>query len=328
MSTPYLGRLTVCSLALASCLCRDATAEPARLTHATLMLVLGAPGEPEYGSNFLRQAESWSKAGQLAGAKTIQLGLDPAPGTNDLEQLKHVLEIEPKAGDLPLWLILIGHGSYDGKEARFNLRGPDLSPVELQTWLRPFQRPLVIVNAAAASAPFLKQLSATNRVVVTATRSGNEQNFARFGSFLAEAILDPQSDLDKDGQVSILEAFLAASSQIAEYYKGEGRLATEHALIDDDGNGLGTPANWFRGVIPIKKAEGQNSPDGARARQSHLILSSVELATPPEIRARRDALELNLTQLRETKSHRPAPEYYAELERLLLELASLYGDAL
>ena len=81
---------------------------------------------------------------------------------------------------------------------------------------------------------------------VTATRSGYQHNYARFGKFLAEALSNPKNDLDKDGQISLLESFLSASHRTTEFYKTEGRLATEHALLDDNGDGLGTPATWFR----------------------------------------------------------------------------------
>ena len=88
--------------------------------------------------------------------------------------------------------------------------GADLSDVELAEWLAPVKRPVVVINCASASGPFLNRLSGNDRVVVTATKSGHETNFARFGQYLAEAIADPHADLDKDGQVSLLEAFLTA----------------------------------------------------------------------------------------------------------------------
>src|SRR4029077_12153134 len=133
-------------------------------------------------------------------------------------------------------------------------------------------------------------LSGTNRVVITATRSGNELNFTRFGEYFAKALADSRSDLDKDGQVSLLEAFLMASRHVTEFYKTEGRLMTEHALIDDNGDGQGTPADWFRGVRATKKARDGASLDGARANQVHLVLSQGELAVSADVRARRDAL--------------------------------------
>jgi len=251
------------------------------------------------------------------------IGQGEASEPADLEVLKAKLAEEPKQGPTALWLVLIGHGTFDGKEARFNLRGPDFTATELAEWLKPFQRPLVVINTASASAPFLAKLAGTNRVVIAATRSGNEQNFTRLGSHLAESIADAQGDLDKDGQTSVLEAFLSASARVAEFYKTEGRLATEHALIDDNGDGLGTPADWFRGVRAVKKAQPGAALDGTRAHQIHLVLSPEEEALPPEVRARRDALELEVFRLRDAKAAHPADEYYRELERLLLTLARL-----
>jgi hypothetical protein len=187
---------------------------------------------------------------------------------------------------------------------------------------------VVFIDTSAASAPFLNKLSATNRVILTATRSGSEQDFTRFGLYLAEALTDDQSDLDKDGQVSVLEAFLTASARVAEFYRTEGRLATEHALLDDDGNGRGTPADWFRGIRPVKKPQGNASVDGARAHQLHLVLRQAEQALPPDVRAKRDALELEIARLRANRSQRPNEKYYEELEQLLLQLADTYGDRL
>ena len=244
--------------------------------------------------------------------------------TSDRERLKQALEAEVQAGPGELWLVLVGHGTFDGKEAKFNLRGQDLTAGELADWLKPFRRPLAIIDTASASAPFLIKLAGAGRVVISSTRSGNEQNYARFGKFFAEAIADPRSDLDKDGQVSLLEAFLSGSQRTTEFYKTEGRLATEHALIDDNGDGLGTPAEWFRGVRATKQAKDGATLDGARAHQFHLVRSAAEQQLSPEARARRDALELKIARLRETKAKLTEAKYYEELERLMLELAAVY----
>jgi len=289
----------------------------------TVILVVGAPGEPEFGTNFVRQAQLWEKLCHQAGARTVCIGLGNTNATGEHELLRQALAAEPTDVAQPLWLTLMGHGTFDGKEARFNLRGPDVSNTELAEWLRPFRRPLVVVNCFSASAPFLKSLSGTNRVVITATRSGNEVNFSRFGGQFARALADPASDLDKDRQVSLLEAFLMASRHVAEFYKTEGRLMTEHALIDDNGDGLGTPANWFQGVRATKKARDGGSLDGAQANQLHLVRSAEEQALPPEVRARRDALELSVARLREAKSQFSEADYYCRLESILLELARL-----
>ena len=225
--------------------------------------------------------------------------------------------------------MLIGHGTYDGREAKFNLRGPDVTDVELGQWLAPFKRPIVVIDCASSSGPFINRLSAAGRVVVTATKSGSELNYARFGQYLAEAIADPRADLDKDGQVSLLEAFLTASGRVEDYYRTHAQLATEHALIDDTGDRLGTPASWFRGVRATKRAKDGAQLDGLRAHQLHLLSSNREQNMPAESRRRRDQLELSIAVLRDRKNKLSEDDYYSQLEMLMVELAKLYraGEA-
>jgi hypothetical protein len=289
-----------------------------------LILVVGAPGEPEYGSNFLAQAILWQKACQKARFSMTQIGLEDSAATNDLELLRQAITSEPIDGTQPLWLVLIGHGSFDGKEARFNLRGPDLTATNLASWLQPFQRPLVILNLASCSAPFLNKLSGTNRVVVTATRSGSEQYYTRFGEHFAKALADSGADLDKDNQVSVLEAFIIASRRTSEFYKTENRLATEHALLDDNGDGLGTQGDWFRGLRATKKPSAKAAVDGLMARQICVIPSPEDDSLSADQKQVRDKLERSVFLLREKKTEMPEKDYLAELERLLLDLARLY----
>lgn len=290
-----------------------------------VILLVGAPGEAEFGSNFVQQAQLWRHVAQSGGARLTTLGLDAAAdSTNDLAQLHALLDSEPTDSPDELWLVLVGHGTFDGREARFNLRGPDLAATDLATRLKPFRRPLAIINTSASSAPFLNKLSASNRVVITATRSGYEQNFTRFGRFLAEALADPKGDLDQDGQTSLLEAFLGASFRVAEFYKTEGRMTTEHALLDDNGDSLGTPADWFRGLRAVKKSKDSTALDGARAHQFHLVRSIEEARLSPEQRAHRDDLERRVADLRESRNALGDDAYFAQLEPLLRELARLY----
>ena len=291
----------------------------------TVLVVVGAPGAPEFGSNFLHQATVWQAACAQADCQCLLLGQGTDSPTNDFSLLEQTLATQPKSGDAPFWLVLIGHGTFDGKEARFNLRGPDLSATDLALWLQPFTRPLAIIDATSSSAPFLNKLSRTNRVILTATRTGNEQYYVRFGQYLAEAIADPASDLDKDGQVSLLEAFLAASRRTAQFYKLEDRIATEHALLDDNGDGLGTPADWFRGLRAVRKAKDNAGVDGLLAGQFLLVPSASERSLTSEQRTHRDALERAVLVYREKKGTLPEEEYYAQLEKLLLELARFYA---
>ena len=299
---------------------------PSAQTNAqpTVILVVGAPGEDAYGDQFGQWAKAWEKICGEANAKRIALGSEKESGESDHDRLKKILDAEAKESLAELWLVLLGHGTFDGKDAKFNLRGPDLTASECAEWLHAFHRPLVVINCASASGPFLNALSGPGRVVITATRSGFEQNYAHFGEFLASAVADPAADLDKDGQVSVLEAFLTGSNRAGEFYKNEGRLATEHALLDDNGDGKGTPADWFRGIRATKKAVEGSSADGLRAHQIHLIRSRQELELPAEIRAQRDKLELEIAKLRDLKERIPADDYYRQLEPLMIGLALVY----
>jgi len=291
---------------------------------ATVIVAVGAAGEAEFGKEFSQWAEAWTNANNKANAKQIVIGLAPTNASADLALVQQALASEPTNSTAELWLVLIGHGTFDGKEAKFNLRGPDLSATELAGWLKPIHRPVIVINCAAASSPFLNKLSAPNRVIVTATRSGSEENFARFGKFIAEAIADPAADLDKDDQTSLLEAFILASRRVGEFYEADGRLVTEHALLDDNGDGLGTPADFFRGVRAVKRPAGGGTVDGPRAHQVHLVRSEQEQKLPAGLRARRDELELAVARLREARETLPRDEYYQRLETLMLELAKLY----
>lgn len=287
---------------------------------STVLVVAGAPGEAEFAPDFTQQLEAWAKVSEQAGAKHIAIN----NSDTDRERVKAALEAEAKNGPGELWIVLIGHGTFDGKEAKLNLQGPDLSSSDLAEWLKPFQRPIAVIDTTSSSAPFLAKLAGRGRVIVSATRSGNEQNYARFGKFLAEALVDPKSDLDKDGQISLLESFLSASHRTTEFYKTEGRLATEHAIIDDNGDALGTPAEWFRGVIATKRAKEGAPLDGLRAHQLHLVRSAAEQQLTPDQRAQRDKLEQQIAALRDRKEKLGEAKYYPELEKLLLQLAQIY----
>ena len=293
---------------------------------ASVIIVVGAPGEKEYADNFERCAALWREAAIKGGAKTVVIGMDTNAAAIDRDLLQKALEAEPKTGGDELWLVLLGHGTFDGHDARFNLRGPDFTATELGLWLQPFRRPMAIIDTASSSGPFIPALSATNRVVIAATKSGFEQNYTRFGRFLAEAIADPRADLDRDGQTSLLEAFLRAAFETTEFYRKEGRIATEHALIDDNGDTLGTPPDWFRGVRAIKKAKDGALPDGLRAHQLHLVRGGPDLTLSPAVRAQRDALEMEINRLRDQKAQLTEDDYYNRLEHLMLKLAVLYHE--
>jgi len=293
-----------------------------------VIVVVGAPGTPEYGDQFRQWAGRWEEATKRGGGKCVVIGAGDPTDTADRDLLQKQIAETASASPSAVWLILIGHGTYDGKTARFNLRGPDVSSRELQEWLRPVTSPLAIVNCASSSGPFLNDLSGPERVVIVGAKSGHEHNFARFGDYLSAAIADPAADLDKDEQTSLLEAYLLASSQVAEFYAREGRLATEHALLDDNGDKAGTPADWFRGTRAVKSAKGNAEIDGARAARWHLVRGASEERLSAAARQRRDELESELAIVRRSKGQISEDEYLSRLESFLLEIARLYeGDA-
>lgn len=294
-------------------------AEP-RPTAAEVIVVVGAAGAAEYERQFAGWASHWQTAADKSRALCQVIGQDQSP-LADRDRLQKLLKETTQEDERELWLILIGHGTYDRRAAKFNLRGPDVSADDLKAWLAPIKRPLVLIDTSAASAPFLTQLAGPQRVIVTATKSGGEQNFARFGGFLADALVDPAADLDKDEQVSLFEAFLSGSRRTAEWYQDEGRLQTEHALLDDDGDGQGVRADVFDGLEPVAGPKSASPTDGPRAHQRHLVPNAREASLPPEVRRRRDALELQLLELRARKSALPEEEYYERLESILIELA-------
>lgn len=288
-----------------------------------LLVVIGAPGSEEFGIAFKQAADRWMEGAKHSG-KIAKL-IEPS-STNQLEKIEGMLA-GLRESERELWVVLIGHGTFDGKEAKFNLVGPDLSVERTAQILGGIKRPVVLVNCSSSSGPFINGISASNRIVITATKSGYEENYSRFGIFLSESVASRDADIDKDGQVSLLEAFLTASRKVEEFYKSEKRLATEHALLDDNGDKKGTAATFYKGVRPNKKAEGDEVLDGFRAHQIYFVPTGEEARLTPEIRNRRDALERKLEGLRKQKENLSEEDYLRLIEPVLLELGKLYQEA-
>ncbi len=297
---------------------------PSTSTDQRVIVALGAPGREEYGAQFAHWAEQWKLAAAHADFTWVE---GDRAGVSPKSQIQsHLNELIERSDISEIWLVLIGHGTFDGKRAKFNLRGKDLDAAELSSWLKPLKQRLVIVNCASSSSPFINSLSGPNRIVVSSTRSGYEYNFSRFGGFLASSIADVVNDLDKDGQTSLLEAFCSASQSVSAAYQEDNRLATEHALIDDNGDGLGTPADWFEGIRTIRQPK-QGIADGLAANQVFLKRRGLEQSLTPELRSRRDALESRLERLRGMKTQMNEQAYLARIEPILIELAKLYEQA-
>jgi hypothetical protein len=170
-------------------------------------------------------------------------------------------------------------------------------------------------------------MSKPDRIVITATKNEGEQSYARFGRYFAGALGGIEGgDLDNDDQVSLLEAYLHASRRVAEFYKSEGRIATEHALLDDNGDQLGSRSEWFKGTTPTQTASPEAKPDGDLAAQKVLVKNTFERLLSSEQREKRDGLERQVVELRRSKEKLEEADYYTKLEALLLELARLYDS--
>ena len=297
-------------LAPAVCAQKQVAADPNKYD----VIINGAGGDPAYAKQF----EQWTAELKSAllerftfEAKNL-LVLENAKAIdvrNTFAQLKSQME-----ANNVLFVFLIGHGSFDGKESKFNLVGPDLAASEYNTLLSalPTKR-VIVLNMASASGEFIKSLSAKGRIIITATKSGQETNATRFAGFFITALKAPDADTDQDGHVSILEAFVYANRLTADFYTRAGRLATEHALIDDNGDGVGR-----------EKAE---AGEGLLARATYLDSLTVDEAAANAATGRllkeRTRLEGEIEQLIGRKRTLPEAEYEATLERLFIELAKV-----
>ena len=212
-----------------------------------------------------------------------------------------------------LLLVLFGHGTYDGEVAKFNLVGPDLSASDWSTLLNGITGRLVVVNTTEASFPFLERLSGPNRIVITATDSAAQKYATVFPDYFAKALQAASTDIDKNGRTSIFEVFSATSLAVKQHYEQRGQLTTERAVFDDNGDGVGRES----------EAPG---PDGSMARVLYLDAESPAVANNPELAAlvrRRRELEADAEALKLKKGTMPQPQWEAEYEKLMLELAKV-----
>jgi hypothetical protein len=241
-------------------------------------------------------------------------------------------EVEARSSE-PLWLVLIGHGNAQGRSPKFALEGPDLSLEDLVKWLERFDRPIVVVAGFSGAGAFVKALSGRNRMIVAGTRSGDEENWVRFSGSFADAISGLEADWDGDGQVSVFEAWLHAVHAVERFYKEAGRMVTEHAVLEDSGDGRPVGREAFDAPVPSSEAKKRKTApavkvsDGALSRQWSLVSSGVEGALSAEERIKRQNLEGRLAELREQTLQRPEQEYWRDVESVLLELEAVYRAA-
>lgn len=279
-----------------------------------VVIVNGAGGEAVYAKQF----EEWTS--QLSAVLSDRFGFDKKQVTvlkgatsDDVQRAFATLKTQLDANNV-LFVFLIGHGSFDGKESKFNLVGRDLSAADYNGLLSALPtRRVVVFNMSSASGEFIKSLAAKGRIIVTATKSGQETNATRFAGFLISALNATDADTDQDGHTSVLEAFVYANRLTADFYKQAGRLATEHAVFDDNGDGVGH--------------EKLEAGDGLLARATYLDSLSVDEAAASVATGRlvkeRARLEGEIEQLIARKGSMAEAEYEATLERLFIELAKI-----
>jgi len=297
-------------LLFAGIACAQKSSDPNKFA----IIINGAGGEAVYAKQF----EEWT--GQLSSVLSTKFGFDSKQLTvlkgataEDVKRTFTALKTQLEANNV-LFVFLIGHGSFDGKESKFNLVGPDLAAADYNAMLSslPTHR-VVVFNMSSSSGEFIKSLSAKGRIVITATKSGQETNATRFTGFLISALKATDADTDQDGHVSVLEAFIYANRLTADFYKQAGRLATEHAMFDDNGDGVGR--------------EKLEAGEGLLARATYLDSLSVDEAAASAATGRllkeRTRLEGEIEQLIARKGGMAEAEYEATLERLFIELAKV-----
>lgn len=303
-----------------------------------VIVVTGHTGESAFEAPIRDAAGRWTEAARRAGHTTVWIGEKKAePQTGEapgaLEEFqKRIQSVEARAAE-PVWVVLIGHGNAQGRSPKFALEGPDLSAEDLAKWLERLDRPVVVVAGFSGSGAFVKPLSGKNRIIVAGTRSGDEENWVRFSGYFADAISGTEADWDGDGQVSVFEAWMHAAYAVDRFYKESGRMVTEHAVLEDSGDGRAVGRELFDPPAPLAVGKNKNAPappkiaDGALARQWSLVTSAVEAALLPGEREKRQALEARLAGMRAAKAQRPAEEYWREVEGVLLELETVYRAA-
>jgi hypothetical protein len=293
----------------------------AAVTH--LVIVVGLGGEPQYTEAFdalaLSMVQAAEKKYAVPSAEIRYLGEKPAePGVaayrgrstrENVEKTLGAVAEAARPGDL-VFVLLIGHGSFQAGEARFSLPGPDMSAADFAPLLARLSGPeVVFVNTASASGDFVKALSGKGRTVVTATKSGMERNETEFARYFVEAFTTDKADADKDERVSVLEAFNYAHREVERFYETEHRLLTEHAVLDDDGGGGGLAARLFLGeTAAATAAAASGASPSADPRLAELQ------------RQRRD-VEQQIARLKAGKEQMAVDKYEDALEALLLDLA-------
>lgn len=265
------------------------------------VIVQGLPGEPQYGERFSEETEKIAAAARRTTADPARVHLlkDRNATQEKIVQTFTALKDQLKAEDT-VAVILVGHGSYDGDDYKFNIPGPDITASRLAGLMDglPAERQLV-VNSTSSSGAAMEALQGKGRIVITATKSGRERNATVFSRYWAEAFEDPEADSDKNQTITVQEAYQYAETKVKVYFESARLLASEH---------------------PRMEGEMAGSFTLARLGESAKILSDPKLQ--PLVQQRED-LQTKIELLKLKKDAMDEGEYFAELQGLLLKLAEL-----
>jgi hypothetical protein len=288
------------------------------------LVVSGATGGVEYAEQYASWTDAFERtlrermkfaAAEIAMLSDAEDDGAVATAANVRKAIASVRERMTR-GDL-LLVVLIGHGTFDGVDAKFNLVGPDMESSEWASLLRPLPGQVVIVNSTAGSFPFIERLTGPRRIVISATDSVAQRFDTVFPEYFLRAFEDEAADLDKNSRVSVWEAFVSASAAVGRHYQQRGQLSTERALLDDNGDGVGTGA-------------AEQGKDGSQATRTYLDENLPGAApTDGELLAllqRKALVEAELDELQIRKTFLQREEYAKEFERIIIELSRVSSD--
>ena len=282
--------------------------------------VAGLGGEPDYEQRFAALASDLDKLFKAAASDVHVYTFSGSSATKArLTEALNQIARDAKPED-EFTLILIGHGSYDGEEYKFNLPGPDISGEELAVLCDkiPAKRQL-IVNTTSASGGSIGALQKVGRIVITATKTGTEKNATVFARYWVDALRDSSSDVDKNEAISALEAFQYADRKTASFYESQKRLATEHAVIEDTGK---------KEAVRATSAE---NGEGLLATNFVILRlgATQKAANYPAKRAlldKKEDLERKIDTLKIQKAAMSAEDYKRQLSADLLDLARVQEE--
>jgi hypothetical protein len=275
--------------------------------------ISGLGGEADYEQRFKMWSDDIDSSLKKAGGDSVVVTMQ-APRKEQIRAHFGELAGKVKPADAVV-LMLIGHGTFDGVEYKFNIPGTDITGSELASLLDHLAATRqLVVNMTSSSGGSVAFLRNPSRIVVSATKAGTEKNATVFARYWAEALRDPAADTDKNGSVSALEAFRFAQRKTADYYESQKRLATEHPVLEDTGkgegerdpsteNGQGKLASAFTVVRLGANAAAARDP----AKQALLV--------------KKEQIEQAIDKLKYEKAATPAAEYKRQLTQLLVDLA-------